>query len=87
MASLDEETLKELGIEPGPNAYERWLLRSGGYEHYLRIETGLGDREEFEAALEELRKTSGLLERVPDEEWGSLQPTDDLYAECKTFLA
>lgn len=47
----------------------------------------LGDREEFEAALEELRKTSGLLERVPDEEWGSLQPTDDLYAECKAFLA
>jgi len=87
MASLDEGTLKELGIEPGPNAYERWLLRSGGYEYYLRIETGLGDREEFEAALEELRKTSGLLERVPDEEWGSLQPTDDLYAECKTFLA
>ncbi len=86
MDSLDEGMLRELGIEPGPNAYERWLLKTGGYEHYLRIETGLGDREEFEAALKELQGTSGLKERVPAESWGSLQPTDDLYSECKSFL-
>ena len=86
MDSLDEGMLRELGIEPGPNAYERWLLKTGGYEHYLRIETGLGDREEFEAALKELQETSGLKERVPAESWGSLQPTDDLYSECKSFL-
>ncbi|MBE6521770.1 MAG: DUF1638 domain-containing protein [Thermoplasmata archaeon] len=86
LGGLDEEMLKELGIEPGPNAYERWLLKSGGYEHYLRIDTGLGDRDEFEAALKELQRTSGLKERVPDENWGSLQPTDDLYSECKSFL-
>jgi len=58
----------------------------GGYEHYHRIETGLGDREEFETALKELQRTSGLMERLPDEEWGSLQPTDDLYSECKSSL-
>ena len=86
LGGLDEEALKELGIEPGPDAYERWLLKIGGYEHYLRIETGLGDREEFEAALKELQRTSGLKERVPAESWGSLQPTDDLYSECKSFL-
>lgn len=86
LAGLDEEVLKEFGIEPGPNAYERWLLKIGGYEHYLRIETGLGDREEFEAALKELQRTSGLKERVPAESWGNLQPTDDLYSECKSFL-
>lgn len=86
MDSLDEGMLRELGIEPGPNAYERWLLKTGGYEHYLRIETGLGDREEFEAALKELQGTSGLKERVPAESWGSLQPTEDLYSECKSFL-
>jgi hypothetical protein len=86
MDSLDEGMLRELGIEPGPNAYERWLLKTGGYEHYLRIETGLGDREEFEAALKELQGTSGLKERVPAESWGNLQPTDDLYSECKSFL-
>ena len=86
MDSLDEGMLRELGIEPGPNAYERWLLKTGGYEHYLWIETGLGDREEFEAALKELQETSGLKERVPAESWGRLQPTDDLYSECKSFL-
>ncbi len=86
MEVLSDEMLEMLGIEPGPYAYEKWLLKTGGYENYLRIETGLGDREEFETALKKLQSTSGLKERLPDEEWGSLQPTDDLYLKCKSLL-
>ena len=86
-AALTPETREVLGIEPGRDGYMRWLLSLGGYEYILRIDTGLGDGEEFEECLRTVSERTRLKIKTPPEEWGSLQPTDDLYAECKSFLS
>jgi len=86
-ASLTDEMREALGIEPGKDGYLRWLLSLGGYEHILRIDTGIGDQEEYEKCLLEVAERTHLKIRSPSEEWASMQPTDDLYAECKSFLS
>ena len=86
-ASLTPEMREVLGIEPGRDGYMRWLFSLGGYEHILKLDTGIGDREEFEKGIQEVARKTGLKIREPEEQWTTLQPTDDLYAKCKSFLA
>ena len=40
--SLTPEMREVLGIEPGRDGYFRWLLQMGGYQHLLRLDTGIG---------------------------------------------
>jgi hypothetical protein len=85
-ASLTDDMRAELGIEPGRDGYMRWLLGLGGYEHILKIDTGLGDKEEFESCLKEVSERTRLSIRTAEEGWADLQPSDDLYRKCKSFL-
>ncbi len=85
-ASLTDEMREVLGIEPGREGYMRWLLSLGGYEYILKIDTGIGDRENFEADLQKVADKTHLKIKVAEEGWATLQPTDDLYAKCKSFL-
>ena len=85
-ASLTDEMREVLGIEPGRDGYMRWLLSLGGYEYILKIDTGIGDRENFEADLQKVADKTHLKIKVAEEGWATLQPTDDLYAKCKSFL-
>jgi len=85
-ASLTDEMREALGIAPGRDGYMRWLLSLGGYEHILKIDTGIGDREGFERDIQKVSERTGLTIRVAEDGWADLQPTDDLYSRCKSFL-
>ncbi len=84
--SITDEQREVLGIEPGKDGYMRWLLRLGGYQYILRIDTGLGDADEFERALKELSERTNLSIKDAEPGWADLQPTEDLYSKCKSFL-
>ena len=84
--SLTDEMREVLGIEKGRDGYLRWLLSLGGYQNILKIDTGLGDHEEFDRATMDVARRTGLNIKDAPEGWASLQPTDDLYARCKGFL-
>lgn len=85
-ACLTDDIREVLGIEPGRDGYMRWLLSLGGYEYILRIDTGLGDKEEFDRDLKIVADRIRLKVKVAEDGWATLQPTDDLYAKCKSFL-
>ncbi|MBQ9690259.1 MAG: DUF1638 domain-containing protein [Candidatus Methanomethylophilaceae archaeon] len=85
-ASLTPEMREVLGIEPGRDGYMRWLLSLGGYEYILKLDTGLGDKEEFERDLQKVSERTRLKIKVAEDGWADLQPTEDLYKKCKSFL-
>jgi len=85
-ASLTDEMREALGIEPGRDGYMRWLLSLGGYEYILKLDTGIGEREDFEKDLNKVAEKTRLKIKVAEDGWADLQPTDDLYSECKSFL-
>lgn len=84
--SLTPEMREVLGIEPGRDGYMRWLLSLGGYEYILKIDTGIGDREHFDEDVQKIADRTHLKIKVANEGWADLQPTDDLYSKCKSFL-
>lgn len=83
---LDSEQRQLLGIEDGPDGYLRWLFKIGNYEHILKIDTGIGDVENFDDAVNEVSKRVNLSVVVPNENPSTLDPTNDIYAECKLLL-
>lgn len=85
-ATLTDEVRETLGIEPGRDGYLRWLLRMGDYHNILKIETGLGDPAEFDEKALKVADRTGLNIIKADKEWGTLQPTNDIYAKCKSLL-
>ncbi len=86
-ASLTDEMREVLGIEPGRDGYMRWLLNLGGYEYILKLDTGIGDRENFEKDLQRVSEKTRLKIKEADEGWADLRPTDALYDKCKSFLS
>lgn len=85
--SLTDEVREVLGIEPGKDGYLRWLLSLGGYEYVLKIDTGIGDRENFDRDVENVAKRMHLKVKEASAEWADMQPTEDIYAKCKSFLS
>ncbi|MBR7006550.1 MAG: DUF1638 domain-containing protein [Candidatus Methanomethylophilaceae archaeon] len=85
--SITPDMRESLGIEPGHDGYMRWLLSLGGYEHLLRLDTGIGDREAFDRDLQKVSERTRLTIRDAEDGWADLQPTDDLYAKCKSLLS
>lgn len=86
MESLTDDMREVLGIGPGRDGYLRWLLSLGSYEYILKIDTGLGDAEQYERDSLKVAERTGLKIKIAPEGWADLQPTDDLYAKCKSFL-
>ena len=84
--AITDEMREVLGIEPGHDGYMRWLLRLGGYQHILKLDTGIGDREHFESDLQTVSERMGLSIREAEPGWADLQPTEDLYRTCKEML-
>ena len=85
-ASMTDEIREQLGIEPGKDGYLRWLLRMGDYKNILKIETGLGNDKEFDECAKKVAERTALTIIPAEDGWASLQPTDDIYAKCKSFL-
>ena len=84
---LTDEMREVLHIEPGRDGYLRWLLGLGGYQNLLKIDTGLEDPEVFDRDIRRVAERTRLNIREADEGWADLQPTEDLYAKAKSFLA
>ena len=84
--SLTDEMREVLGIEPGRDGYLRWLLSLGDYRHILKIDTGIGERETFDEDVRKVSERTRLAIKDAPEGWADLQPTDDLYSRCKSFL-
>ena len=84
--SLTDDMREVLGIEPGRDGYLRWLLSLGNYENILKIDTGIGDRDAFERDVIRVSERTRLKIKTAPEGWADLQPTDDLYSKCKSFL-
>ncbi|MBR4244615.1 MAG: DUF1638 domain-containing protein [Candidatus Methanomethylophilaceae archaeon] len=85
-ASLTPEMREVLGIEPGRDGYLRWLLQLGNYEYILKLDTGIGDRKNFENDLQKVSERTHLKIKEAEAGWVDLQPTDDIYSKCKSFL-
>ena len=58
----------------------------GDYKNILKIHTGLGDSDEFDEKSIKVAERTGLNIIDAEDGWGTLQPTDDIYASCKSFL-
>ncbi len=84
--SLTDEIREQLGIEPGKDGYLRWLLQLGGYEYILKIDTGLGDKDDFDRDVLKVSERTHLKVKQAEDGWGTLEPTDELYAKCKSLL-
>ena len=84
--SLTDEMREQLGIEPGRDGYLRWLLRMGDYKNILKIDTGLGNDEEYDKYAKKVAERTQLTIIPAEEGWASMQPTEDIYAKCKSFL-
>lgn len=84
--ALTDEIREALGIEPGRDGYMRWLFKLGDYQYLLKINTGIGDQEHFQENSEIISKRTGLMIKEAEPGWADLQPTDDLYANCKRAL-
>ena len=85
-ASMTDEMREQLGIEPGRDGYLRWLLRMGDYKNILKINTGLGESDDYEICAKKVAERTALTIIPAEDGWASLQPTDDIYAKCKSFL-
>lgn len=85
--SLTDEVREVLGIEPGRDGYLRWLLQLGGYEYILKIDTGLGSKEQFDADVLKVAERTHLKIKNAEAGWGDLGPTDALYDRCKSMLS
>jgi len=84
--SLTDEMREQLGIEPGRDGYLRWLLRMGDYKNILKIETGLGNDKEYDECAKKVSERTQLTIIPAEDGWASMQPTDDIYQKCKSFL-
>lgn len=84
-ANLTDDMREELGIEPGPDGYMRWLLSLGHYEYILRLDTGMEDQN-YDEDIGIVAKRTGLKIKIAEPGWADPQPTIDLYAKCKSFL-
>lgn len=85
-ASLTDEIREQLGIERGKDGYLRWLLRMGNYEYILKIDTGLGDPKVYDECSKDVARRTQLKIKMAEEGWANMQPTDDIYSRCKSFL-
>ncbi len=85
--SLTDEMREVLGIEKGPDGYLRWLLAQGDYRYILTIDTGIGERENFEKDTKSVAERTGLKVKVAEPGWANLGPTDAIYNGSKALLS
>ncbi len=67
--------------------FMKFMLDSAGYKHALKIQTGLGNQEHFQAECENFVRKYGLELIYLDDEWISKDVVDRTYAEAKSFLS
>ncbi len=75
------------GIDRDDRGMMKQILEICGYEYAVRIDTGLGDPEEFEECAQILCREMNLKLISAEDGWATLEPAKRLYAETKNILA
>lgn len=65
----------------------KWLFEMCGYKYAVKIDTGLGDRENYQSCAEELCKEMNLELIEGEDGLTTLEPTKRLYRESKAALS
>lgn len=74
------------GIDGDDIATLKWLFDMAGYKLALKIQTGLGDQENFDARIDEFIRTFGFQRRELESDLVTLECVDRSYAEAKARL-
>jgi len=74
------------GVDTGDDSMLKMVFEMADYHEVMKIDTGLGDRSEFDAATKKFadRLNFDIIEL--EDGWVTLEPADRVYAEAKGFL-
>lgn len=75
------------GIDGDDLATLRWMFEMAGYKLALKIQTGLGDQECFDARIDEFVHTFGFERKELESDLITLECVDRSYAEAKSRLS
>lgn len=64
----------------------RYMFQMGNYKYALKVDTGLGDRERYDACCEDVASRMGLKVREPDSEIATARLALDIYEKTKSLL-
>lgn len=85
IATLPEETREALGITD-KESFIAWMFEFCGYQNTLKIDTGLGDSENFEKKFQEISARLNLKPLVIEDGWVTMNSVDGIYHACKSFF-
>ena len=74
------------GVDTGDESMLKLVFEMADYHEVMKIETGLGDPEEFQKATEKFANRLGFSIFTLEDGWVTLAPADRVYAEAKGFL-
>jgi hypothetical protein len=74
------------GVDVGDESMLKMVFEMADYHEVMKIDTGLGDPDEFQAATEKFANRMGFDILELEDGWVTLEPADRVYAEAKGFL-
>ncbi|MDR0791266.1 MAG: DUF1638 domain-containing protein [Methanomassiliicoccaceae archaeon] len=74
------------GVDVGDESMLKLVFEMADYHEVMKIETGLGDPDEFQAATEKFANRLGFSIFTLEDGWVTLEPADRVYAEAKGLL-
>jgi len=74
------------GVDTGDESMLKMVFEMADYHEVMKIDTGLGDPDEFQAATEKFANRLGFEILTLEDGWCTLEPADRVYAEAKGFL-
>jgi hypothetical protein len=74
------------GVDTGDESMLKMVFEMADYHEVMKIDTGLGDPDEFQAATEKFANRLGFEILTLEDGWCTLEPADRIYAEAKGFL-
>jgi len=74
------------GVDVGDESMLKMVFEMADYHEVMKVDTGLGDEEEFQAATEKFADRLGFEILTLEDGWCTLEPADRIYQEAKDFL-
>lgn len=75
------------GMDMSDKETTRTIFEMAGYKYGVKIDTGIGDRENYDRCAQEVCDESGLELIQGDPSWGTTALADKIYSEAKGFLS
>jgi hypothetical protein len=74
------------GVDVGDESMLKLVFKMADYHYVMKIDTGLGDKDEFDAATRKFANRMDFEIMTLEDGWVTLEPADRVYAEAKGFL-